>query len=84
MPEQDRYIPVLQDNSVEYHYLLEESLEYLIRGSAAQRMHVFSVDTFFKASILKPKSSKIVQEELERKLEIKEGNTHTGLVILTN
>lgn len=49
-------IPVLQDNSLEYHYLPEESLEYVIRGSAARRIHVFG----------------------------KDGNTHTGLVILTN
>lgn len=77
-------MPVLQDNSVEFYYMPEESLEYVIWGLAAQGMRVFSVDSFFNASILKKKSSKIVQEELESKLEIKDDNTHTGLVILTN
>ncbi len=84
-------ISILQDIQLEYNYLPEESLEYVAKRLDIPRVQVFGVATFFKAFSLKPKGkqqihvcmgtachvrgSKKVLEELERKLEIKAGDT---------
>ena len=84
-------ISILQDIQAEYNYLPAESLEYVASRLNIPRVQVFGVATFFKAFSLKPKGkqqihvcmgtachvrgSKRVLEELERKLEIKAGDT---------
>ncbi len=84
-------ISILQDIQAEYSYLPVDALEYVSKEMDIPRVQVYGVATFFKAFSLKPKGrqqiqvcmgtachvrgSKKVLEELERKLEIKAGDT---------
>lgn len=89
--EKGSLISILQDIQAQYNYLPLEAMEYVARRLNIPRVQVFGVATFFKAFSLKPKGkhqihvcmgtachvrgSKNVLEELERKLEIKAGDT---------
>lgn len=89
--EQGSLISILQDIQAEYQYLPREALDHVSKSLKIPRVQVFGVATFFKAFSLKPKGkqlihvcmgtachvrgSKMVLEELERKLGIKAGDT---------
>ncbi len=89
--EQGSLISILQDIQAQYQYLPREAMDYVAMRLEIPRVQVFGVATFFKAFSLKPKGkqrihvcmgtachvrgSKMVLEELERKLGIKAGDT---------
>jgi NADH-quinone oxidoreductase subunit E len=89
--EQGSLISILQDIQAEYSYLPQEALEYVAVRLNIPLVQVFGVATFFKAFSLQPKGkqeihvcmgtachvrgSKMVLEEMERKLKIKAGDT---------
>ena len=87
----DSLISILQDIQSEYHYLPEEALREVAKRLDLPLIQVYGVATFFKAFSLKPKGrhqcavctgtachvrgASGVLEELERKLNIKSGDT---------
>lgn len=87
----DALISILQDIQAEYHYLPEEALRHVAKRLNLPLIQVYGVATFFKAFSLKPKGrhqcvvctgtachvrgASRVLEELERKLDIKSGDT---------
>ncbi|RJP69015.1 MAG: NAD(P)H-dependent oxidoreductase subunit E [Candidatus Abyssobacteria bacterium SURF_17] len=87
----DALISILQDIQAELHYLPEEALRHVAKRLNLPLIQVYGVATFFKAFSLKPKGrhqctvcmgtachvrgAGRVLEELERKLNIKAGNT---------
>lgn len=89
--QQDSLISILQDIQAEYSYLPKKALEYVAQRLNIPMVQVFGVATFFKAFSLQPKGkqqihvcmgtachvrgSKMVLEEMERKLKIKAGDT---------
>jgi NADH-quinone oxidoreductase subunit E len=89
--EQGSLISILQDIQAEYQYLPREAMDYVAKRLKIPRVQVFGVATFFKAFSLKPKGkqqihvcmgtachvrgSRMVLEELERRLGIKAGDT---------
>src|SRR5659263_636856 len=89
--EQGSLISILQDIQAEYQYLPREALDHVAKSLKIPRVQVLGVATFFKTFSLKPKGkqlihvcmgtachvrgSKMVLEELERKLGIKAGDT---------
>lgn len=89
--EQGSLISILQDIQAEYNYLPREALDHVARRLDIPRVQVYGVVTFFKAFSLEPKGknqihvcmgtachvrgSKNILEGLERKLEIKAGDT---------
>jgi len=88
---QESLIAVLQDIQKEYQYLPCEALEATANRLNVSLSKVFSVSTFYNAFSLKPKGEKIIriccgtachirgakmiQEQLEKLLEIKAGDT---------
>jgi len=84
-------IPVLQDVQHVFHYLPEECLKDVSKTLQVPLYRVYSVATFYNVFSLEPKGKYIIQvcmgtachvrgaprivEEIERILEIKNGNT---------
>jgi len=84
-------IAILHDVQDQESYLPEEDLRYVARELAIPASQIFHISTFYKAFSLKPKGkhicsvcmgtachvrgARLVLEELERKLEIKAGET---------
>lgn len=89
--EKGSLISILQDIQAQYQYLPREAMDHVAKRLKIPRVQVFGVATFFKAFSLKPKGkqqihvcmgtachvrgSRMVLEELERKLGIKAGDT---------
>jgi NADH:ubiquinone oxidoreductase subunit E len=87
----DGLIPLLQDIQSKYNYLPEEALRHVAKSLGLPMIQVYGVATFFKAFSLEPKGrhrctvcmgtachvrgASRVLEELERKLNIKSGDT---------
>jgi len=87
----DSLISMLQDIQSMYHYLPEDALRHVAKSLDLPLIQVYGVATFFKAFSLKPKGRHRctvcmgtachvrgaggVLEELERKLNIKSGDT---------
>lgn len=93
--EQESLISVLQDIQKEYHYLPCEALEATAEQLDIPLSKVFSVSTFYNAFSLNPKGektirvccgtachirgAKMIQEQLEKLLKIKAGETTKDL-----
>lgn len=89
--EQESLIAILQDIQKEYQYLPCEALEATANQLNVPLSKVFSVSTFYNAFSLNPKGektirvccgtachirgAKLIQEQLEKLLEIKAGET---------
>jgi NADH-quinone oxidoreductase subunit E len=88
-------IAVLQDIQKEYHYLPSETLKETAKALEVPLSKVFSVSTFYNAFSLYPRGEKIIricvgttchirgakviQQQLEDRLNIKAGQTTTDL-----
>jgi NADH-quinone oxidoreductase subunit E len=93
--EQESLIAILQDIQKEYQYLPCEALEATANQLNVPLSKVFSVSTFYNAFSLNPKGEKIIrvccgtachirgakmiQEQLEKLLEIKAGETTSDM-----
>jgi NADH-quinone oxidoreductase subunit E len=93
--EQESLIAILQDIQKEYQYLPCEALEATANQLDVPLSKVFSVSTFYNAFSLNPKGEKIIriccgtachirgakmiQEQVEKLLEIKAGETTPDL-----
>ena len=88
-------IAVLQDIQKEYHYLPSETLKETAKALDVPLSKVFSVSTFYNAFSLYPRGkkviricvgttchirgAKVIQQQLEDRLNIKAGQTTTDL-----
>lgn len=89
--EEGSLISILHDIQTECRYLPSEALEYVAMRLNVPKVQVFGVATFFKTFTLKPRGKQLIHvcmgtachvrgsqnvlEELERKLDIKVGDT---------
>lgn len=88
-------LAILQDIQDEVNYLPKEAVEYISRRLEIPRSRIYSMATFFRAFSLEPRGKYICNvcmgtachvrgaerlvEELERKLEIKRGETTSDM-----
>ena len=93
--EESSLIQVLQDINDAYNYLPGEAMKIVAKVLKMPPSHLFSVATFYKAFSLKPRGKQIVkickgtachvrgaeliQDEFERELKIKAGETTEDL-----